>query len=151
MVDQISSRILVVDDWCDTADSLAELLTLWGYDARACYDGKTALELAPAYQPNVVVLDVGMPGMNGFQVALRLRQMHDLETTIIGVSGYTGKACQASARDAGFHQCLAKPVEMKSFRELVRRIAPLPLQVGRPMRGRLTTDGARTQRHLVAS
>jgi CheY-like chemotaxis protein len=150
MSDQLNPRILVVDDWHDTADSLAGLFTLWGYDAEACYSGPVALEVARTYLPQVIVLDVGMPGMDGFQVALGLRQMHGLETTIIGVTGYTGEACRASARDAGFDYCLDKPVEMNALRALIGRLAPLMGDTGRLSRGTLTANAGRLRRELFA-
>ncbi len=145
-MDQPNIRILVVDDWCDTADSLAALLTLWGYDAEACYDGVSALRVARQYRPHVVLLDVGMPGMDGFQVALGLRALPGLQPHIIGITGYADKACQASARDAGFDHCLVKPVEIESLRDLIGRFTRA---LGdRPYRGVLTANGGRARREL---
>lgn len=89
-----SRRMLVVDDCTDAADSLSELLTLWGYNAEACYDRAAALETARAYRPRVVLLDVSLPGVDGFQVALGLRVMPELaETTVNWVTGYADEAC----------------------------------------------------------
>src|SRR5579883_2092683 len=102
MSSRINPRVLVVDDSWDTADSLAQLLTLWGYDAEAGYGGAAALEAARTYRPDVVVLDVAMPSMDGFQVAVALRQMPGLEgITVIGLTGYGNEACQTAAREAG--------------------------------------------------
>jgi CheY-like chemotaxis protein len=142
-------RILVVDDCRDNADSLAQLLTLWGYDAEACYGGAEALEVARTYRPDVVVLDVGMPGLDGFRVAPGLREMPGMAgTIIIGLTGYSGEACQVSARAAGFDYCLVKPVELSFLRELIGGVV-LPLEEFR-RGGALTADGGRTRKELFA-
>jgi CheY-like chemotaxis protein len=147
-MDQSNPRILVVDDWHDTADSLAAVLTLWGYDAEACYDGPEALKIARAYEPYIVLLDIGMPRMDGFQVALALRSIPGLRTTIIGISGYGGKVCQGSARDAGFDDYLVKPVEIEHLREVIERVA---IPAGdRSSCGVLTANGGRMRRMLFA-
>jgi CheY-like chemotaxis protein len=142
-------RVLVVDDWRDAADSLAQLLTLWGYDAEACYGGVAALAVARTYRPDVVLLDVGMPGLDGFQVALGLREMPGLAgTTIVGLTGYSDEDCQISALEAGFDHCLLKPVELPRLRELIGGVV-LPLGEFR-RGGALTADGGRTRREVFA-
>jgi two-component system, sensor histidine kinase len=152
MSDRSNPRVLVVDDSCDTADSLAELLTFWGYDAEACYDGAAALEVARLYLPNVVLLDVAMPGMDGFQVALGLRKVPGLANAmIIGISGYTSAAYRVRAGDAGFDLCLVKPVEIDSFRELIGRIASPAAEAGTRRRGVITANGGRHLRNLFAN
>jgi len=149
MSSRINPRVLVVDDSWDTADSLAQLLTLWGYDAEAGYGGAAALEAARTYRPDVVVLDVAMPSMDGFQVAVALRQMPGLEgITVIGLTGYGNEACQTAAREAGFDHCLVKPAEIEVLRELIGSVA-YPVE-GFRRRGALTADGGRTRRQAFA-
>jgi CheY-like chemotaxis protein len=142
-------RVLVVDDCRDSADCLAELLAFWGYDAEACYGGAAALEVARTYRPDVVVLDVATPGLDGFQVALGLREMQGLVgTTIVGFSGYSDEDCLISALGTEFDHCLLKPVELPRLRELLGGIV-LPL-VELPRRGTLTADRGRTRKELFA-
>jgi CheY-like chemotaxis protein len=143
------ARVLVVDDCRDTADSLAQLLTLWGYDAEACYGGAEALEVAKTYRPDVVVLDLAMPGTDGLQVAVALREMPGMAgTTIIGLTGYSGEACQMSAREAGFGHRPVKPVKIPYLVELIGAIVLPRVEAGR---GALTADGGRTRREAFAS
>src|SRR6476661_8368917 len=95
-------HILVVDDWADGADSTVELLSLWGYDAVACYDGATALESARARRPDAVLLDLAMPRMDGFRFAGLFRGLPRCNSVpIIAVSGYSGAALHARAREVG--------------------------------------------------
>jgi DNA-binding response OmpR family regulator len=115
-------RALVVDDVADTADSLALLLRLWGYHAQICYGGAAALEVARSYRPHVVLLDIGLPGMDGFEVALRLREMPGLEDTVlIGISGHSGESHCVHAREAGFDHYLIKPEDPVHLRMLLTR------------------------------
>jgi len=103
-------RALIVDDSADNADMLAMLLRIWGYQVKVCYGGVSALEVALTFRPQVVLLDVGMPGMNGFQVASGLREMPGLEETIIiGISGHAGEDCRSRARAMGMNHYLIKP------------------------------------------
>jgi two-component system CheB/CheR fusion protein len=113
-------RVLVVDDCRDHTDSLAILVQLWGHDARAAYDGPTALEAAAAYLPEVVLLDVGLPGMDGYEVARHLRRHDGLAgATLIAVSGYVQETDRQHSRDAGCAEHLAKPVDLDLLQELL--------------------------------
>ncbi len=119
-------RALVVDDVADAADTLAMLLRLWGYGAKVCYGGVAALGVARSYRPHVVLLDVGMPGVDGFRVALGLREMHGSEgTVIIGISGHADPVCRARARATGFDHYLIKPADPVHLRGLLARVVPL--------------------------
>lgn len=113
-------RILVVDDIADVADSTAELLNCWGYDALACYDGATALESARAREPDAVLLDIAMPSMDGFEFARRFREPPGRESVpIVAISGYTGLAYHACAREVGIQHYLPKPADLTRLRELL--------------------------------
>jgi two-component system CheB/CheR fusion protein len=110
----------VVDDVADSADMMTLLIRLWGYDVEACYGGVAALNVARSYRPQVVLLDIGMAGMDGFQVALGLREMSALAgTVVIGISGHAGEACRARALAAGFDHYLVKPEDPVHLRELL--------------------------------
>ena len=118
------TRVLVVDDHVDGADSMAMLLGMWGYAARTCYSGAAALETAMTYRPWIVLLDVGMNGMDGFTVARRLRDQPGFaSTTVIGMSGYGDKSHRSRALAEGFDYYLVKPVELDDLQELLSGVA----------------------------
>jgi CheY-like chemotaxis protein len=113
-------RVLVVDDDRDTANSLSLLVKLWGHEARVAYSGATALEAAAAYQPDVVLLDIAMPMMDGNEVARRLRrQTRCQKTLLIAISGYADGAHRLGYAMAGFDRYLIKPVELLILEELL--------------------------------
>jgi CheY-like chemotaxis protein len=104
-------RILVVDDLADAADSLALLLRVLGHEVRTEYDGPAALVAAEQFHPHVVLLDIGLPALDGCQVAQRLRQMPKLQRAcLIAVSGYGQQADVEYAHQSGFDRHLLKPV-----------------------------------------
>lgn len=122
-------RILVVDNCPDTADVLAMMVRLWGYDAEACYDGKTALERALVYLPQVVLLDIGLPKINGFEVALDLRDQPQMAmVVIIGITGHGSAAHRGRARAAGFDHYLLKPVAPDHLQGLLGQVTLKPVQ-----------------------
>jgi PAS domain S-box-containing protein len=107
-----SRRVLIVDDNVDAADSIGKLLRLFGHDVRCVYDGPSALAAAKDYQPQVVVLDIGLPEMDGYEVAKRMRAISQLhKTRIVAVTGYGQDEDRRRSRDAGFDQHLTKPVD----------------------------------------
>ncbi len=113
-------RVLVVDDNVDAADSLVDLLTDLGFVARASYDAVTALAQAPAFQPDIGLLDIGLPVMDGYELASRLREaLPGQALRLIAVTGYGQDADRRRARDAGFDAHLVKPVNLEALeREL---------------------------------
>jgi PAS domain S-box-containing protein len=116
-------RILVVDDNEDAADSLSLLLGAMGYDARPAYGGRSALEAAPEFLPSLVLLDIGMPGMNGFEVARSLRERPELANTVlVALTGWGQNEDRQRTREAGFHHHLVKPVDAAMLRELLRSL-----------------------------
>jgi two-component system CheB/CheR fusion protein len=115
-----SRRVLVVDDNQDAASTLEEIIALWGHDVRAVFDGTAALHLFQTYQPDVVVLDLGMPGMDGYQVARELRQDAErMGVSLIALSGYGQEADRALSREAGFIAHLTKPVDVDELQQLL--------------------------------
>jgi two-component system, chemotaxis family, CheB/CheR fusion protein len=105
-------HILVVDDNIDAAETLTSLLRQWGYDARMVADGPAALSLAPVFLPAVVLLDLGMPEMDGYQVARTLRGMAGLEDTLlVAVTGFGRDEDRRMTTEAGFDAHLTKPVD----------------------------------------
>jgi PAS domain S-box-containing protein len=111
-------RILIVDDNQDAADSLALLLQLDGHDTQAVYTSKAALERAQSYNPDVVLLDIGLPEMNGYEVARKLRALPGLERVrLIALTGYGQAEDQARAQAAGFDDHLMKPVESLALKQ----------------------------------
>ncbi len=113
-------RVLVVDDDADTTDSLTILLRLWGHDVRSAYNGETALRMAVTIEPDVVLLDVAMPTMTGYEVAHRLkRSLVFKQTRLIAVSGYADEAHQSRCREAGFDEFLPKPLEFANLKRML--------------------------------
>jgi signal transduction histidine kinase len=109
---RIDHRILVVDDNRDAADSLATLLQMVGANVEVAYDGPEALRLIEAFHPRVAVLDLGMPGMSGLDVARRIRQRQGKDAcTLIALTGWGQDSDRQLTRDAGFNHHLTKPVD----------------------------------------
>jgi CheY-like chemotaxis protein len=119
-----SSRILVVDDQIDTARGLEIILKLYGHDVCAVNDGKAAIEAARQFRPDFVILDIGMPGLDGYEVAATLKSDLDLNrAVIIGVSGYGREEDRSRSRDAGFDHHMVKPVDHKALIGLLAKPA----------------------------
>jgi two-component system, chemotaxis family, CheB/CheR fusion protein len=105
-------RIVVVDDNKDAAESLRVVLELAGHEAWAAYDGLAALDLVERFRPDVVVLDIKMPGMNGHEVARRIRSMPEIcSVFLVAVTGLGTAADRRASRDAGFDIHLSKPFD----------------------------------------
>jgi len=116
----VRRRVLVVDDCPDTRVSLASLLRLWGHDVRGAADGPTALETAVAYRPDVVLLDIGLPGMDGGEVARCLRRRGE-PALLVSVSGYGDEDHRRCALDAGCDLHWVKPIDLDELRGLLER------------------------------
>lgn len=105
-------RVLVVDDNVDSAESMALLLSLDGHDVRTAFDGPGALAIAGEFQPEAVLLDIGLPGMDGYEVAKQMRGQPGMEKALmIAVTGYGQADDRARSKAAGFDHHLVKPVD----------------------------------------
>lgn len=112
--------MLVVDDNHDAADTLAMLLRLSGQDVRTAYSGAEALEKAQAQGPDMILLDIGMPGMDGYEVARRVRQQPGLESvTMVALTGWGQEDDRRRTKEAGFDHHLVKPVEPEALARLL--------------------------------
>jgi len=117
-------RVLVVDDNVDSAETIAEILKLWGHEVQTAHDGSEALEAARAQRPDAVLLDLGLPIMDGFETARRLRAEGLSATLLVAVSGYGGAEDRRRATEAGFDSHLTKPVSPEALREVLKRGKP---------------------------
>jgi CheY-like chemotaxis protein len=105
-------RVLIVDDNEDAANSLAMILELGGHETASVYTAVDALQRAAAFRPDVVLLDIGLPGMDGYEVAQKIRELPGLrDIRLVAVTGYGRSDDRRRARDAGFDDHLTKPVE----------------------------------------
>jgi CheY-like chemotaxis protein len=113
-------RVLVVDDCPDTTESLRILLDLWGHEVRTAHSGAEALSLAPTLLPEVILLDIGLPGLDGYEVARRLRRLPGLaDVFLIAMTGYSREQDLAQAREAGFDLPLVKPFDPDELQRLL--------------------------------
>lgn len=118
-------RILVVDDNVDAAESIAMLLTLDGHDVRSVHDAQEALDTASTFNPDVVLLDIGLPDMNGYEVARRLRSRQAItHLRLVAVTGYGQQEDRDRALEAGFDQHLVKPVEPEALNAVLGSVRP---------------------------
>jgi PAS domain S-box-containing protein len=117
------ARVLVVDDNVDAAESLALLLQSDGHTVSVVHDGIEAVRRADSWQPDIAVLDVGLPGMNGYEVASVLRQRGDACPELIAVTGYGQAADTQRAFEAGFRYHLVKPVDARDLTTAIARCA----------------------------
>jgi PAS domain S-box-containing protein len=116
-------RLLVVDDNKDAAVSLAMLLRLQGHEVRVAHDGPSALEISKSYQPGVIFLDIGMPGMDGYEVARRIRQHPGLEKVVLAaLTGWGQEEDRRRTAEAGFDYHLVKPPEPKAVESLLAEL-----------------------------
>ena len=115
-------KVLLVDDDQDSAEALSRLLRNQGHEVRTAIDGASALAVADEFRPELVLLDIGMPVVNGFEVASRLRAKAEFnDTIIIAVTGYGQEETLKRSREAGFDDLTVKPIGLEKLTELMRR------------------------------
>jgi CheY-like chemotaxis protein len=113
-------RLLVVDDNRDAAESMSMLLEMWGHEVAFAYDGPSALKTAERWQPEAVFLDIGLPGMDGYEVAARLRELPQAkDAVLIAITGYGQEDDRLRSRRAGIDHHLVKPVAPDALRNLI--------------------------------
>ena len=120
-VPSVQPRILVVDDNVDAAELLADYLALMGYATRIAHDGPSALMLAAEFKPEVALLDIGLPAMDGYELAGLLRGLPDLSRVcLVAVTGYGQETDRRAAEQSGFNAHLVKPVDLERLRSLMQ-------------------------------
>jgi len=113
-------RVLIVDDSADTAQSVAELARSWGHEVAVAQDGPTALEVVTRFRPDIALVDIGLPRMNGYELAQRLRQIPGMETArLVAITGYGSEQDRRAAQEAGFSLHLTKPVDPDRLKKLL--------------------------------
>lgn len=113
-------RLLVVDDNKDAAESMSMLLEMWGHEVAYAYDGPSAIETAEQWQPQAVFLDIGLPGMDGYEVAERLRELPQAKgAVLIAITGYGQEDDRRRSQRAGIDHHLVKPVAPDALRDLI--------------------------------
>jgi CheY-like chemotaxis protein len=117
---ETSLRVLVVDDNVDAADSAAMLLRRSGHDLRVAYSSQAALETAVIFKPQLILLDIGLPKMDGYEVARRLREHSELkDVRLVAVTGYGQDADRQRSRSAGFDHHLVKPFTLEQVQQVL--------------------------------
>ena len=117
-------RVLIVDDNADAAQSLALLLTASGHDVRMAHDGPTAVEAALDYRPDLALMDIGLPGFDGYEVAQRMRQQPVLQhALLVAMTGYGQEKDRLRSLAAGFDHHLVKPVNFESVQEILALVS----------------------------
>jgi CheY-like chemotaxis protein len=115
---------MVVDDNADAAEMLAALLEAQGHAVGVAYDGRGALELARRERPDVLLLDIGLPDMDGYELARRLRaQPETAQSTLVALTGYGQQQDRNEAREAGFNHYLVKPADLNAVNDVLAQAA----------------------------
>jgi CheY-like chemotaxis protein len=118
-------RVLVADDNHDSAELSASLLELWGHDAYTGHTGREALELAARHHPHVSLLDIGMPDLNGYEVAAEIRKVPwGKQMLLIAITGWGREEDKKRALSAGFDYHLTKPIDPRKLRALLSSLEP---------------------------
>jgi two-component system CheB/CheR fusion protein len=113
-------RVLVVEDNHDQADSLAIILRAWGYDVRVAYDGLEALSIVTQFAPNVILTDIGLPGMDGFQLAEKLRRLAETKNALlVAVTAYSDPVTRRRSTAAGIKRHFVKPLDLDAIKKVL--------------------------------
>lgn len=120
----LGCRILVVDDNVDATSTVAQMLKVMGHEVKTAHDGRHAIEAAAAFSPSIMLVDLGMPGMSGLEVARRIRERPDLaQTCLVALTGWGQPDDRARTRQAGFDHHLVKPVDFQVLQSLLAQRA----------------------------
>jgi signal transduction histidine kinase/ActR/RegA family two-component response regulator len=120
-----TSRVLVVDDNGDAADTLGALMQVMGAEVRVAHAGSEALAVAQLFSPDLILLDIGLPGMDGYETARRLRQLPDLHARLVALTGYGSAQDREKALAAGFDDHLVKPLSAEGTQALLEQAAAM--------------------------
>jgi CheY-like chemotaxis protein len=113
-------RVLLVDDNADSTEPLSLLLQAKGYETRVAVEGAEAITIADEFEPNCVLLDLGLPGIDGYEVARRLRERpYGSQLKLVALTGWAGKEIRIKAAEAGFDYHLVKPVNWEELESIV--------------------------------
>ena len=125
----------MVDDNEDAANSLAMLLEVMGHETRVAYDGLAAVEAAMEFRPQLMLLDIGLPKLDGYGVARRIREAPwGKGVTLAAVTGWGQETDRDRAEDAGFDRHLTKPVNLETLKDLLENLAPPDTALDHPSR-----------------
>lgn len=121
-------RIVVADDNADSAASLAMMLRLLGHEVQTAYDGQQAVEVAATFLPDVMLLDIGMPIMDGYEAARQVRKNLELSNVmLVALTGWGQEDDKRRAEEAGFHHHVTKPIDLAALRAILE-----PLDCNKP-------------------
>jgi CheY-like chemotaxis protein len=146
-------HIIVVDDLVDAADSTVELLSIWGYDAIACYSGAAGIECSRNRRPDGVLLDLAMPGMDGFHFAGLFQKLPGCDSVpLVALSGYSSHSYRTRAQAVGICHYVLKPADLTCLKdllahEIVATAAPLSPYVHTV--SRVTVELPRVKRRIL--
>jgi two-component system, chemotaxis family, CheB/CheR fusion protein len=120
MKDPTSRKILLVDDHQVACKSTAILLEMAGYKVRMAFNGRTAIEIAGEFSPDIIILDIGLPDIGGYELLNRLKQLKELQTSkFIALTGFEEDAARPSQTGFDFHHFLRKPVDTSQLNALL--------------------------------
>jgi len=119
-----SLRVLLADDNADTVESLALVLNELGHDVRKAYDGSSSFEAALDYRPDVMLLDIGLPGLDGYQLVTRIREKESLrDTVLVALTGYGDESTRRHSFEAGFDHHLIKPADLNKLKQILATVS----------------------------
>ncbi len=125
VANRVLCRVLIIDDNADLAEATSMMLTICGFNTSTAYTGSRALEKARTFRPDIILLDIGLPDMDGYEVASSIRRDCGLATTLfIAVSAHDPDSRAPYAREARFDHYLVKPVELDLLLRLLSRQGP---------------------------
>jgi len=113
-------RVLVVEDCLDTAEALRAVLVKWGHDVRTAQDGVAGLRAATAFRPHVALIDLGLPGPDGFELARWLQKLPEVPV-LVAATGHDSPVVHLAAREPGFDHFLGKPFDLERLRAVVAK------------------------------
>jgi two-component system CheB/CheR fusion protein len=117
-------RVLIVDDNVDMAEIVSEMARLWGHQVAVAHDGPAALELAATFRPEIALVDLGLPGMNGYELVRRFRDLPAMESVpLVAITGYAAEEDLRLAQEAGFNLYFVKPIDLDRLESLLATLS----------------------------